>query len=450
MKKRALVLVVGGLILALAAAPVFSQGLSGKLLGHQVTIVVNVPNASIFVDDRQFPGNVVNMSEGPHDLRVSAPGFADFLQTITVTDDMTMNVTLRPLGRMFPVTVISSVPGALILVDGAQAPANRFPVTQGSHTIVVSAPGYQDFTTTVNITGPITIQARLQSALIPLTIQPSAPNASIFIDGARISGNVANVAAGTHTVRVTAPGFQEFNTTVNVAGPMVVQAPLGAMGIPLTIQTNVPGAIVLVDNLQVPGNTANVRPGRHVIRVSAPGYLDFNTSVNVTGPLVVNARLTPAGIPLTVTSNVQGAMVTVNDESKGEVPYTESLPPGSYTVTVSAPGYTDFVTSVSLAKATTINAQLRAGVANVSLVIPPQFLNREASREGAGQLKLLVDGKSFNFRKDAPRFSVTAGRHRIVLSSGALTVQFADFDFEAGRSYTLELYMELQVNYADN
>jgi hypothetical protein len=373
----------------------------------------------------------------------------DYVQTITVTGDMTVNVLLRPAVRSFPVSVVPNVNGALVFLDGVQVAGSPFPVPQGTHTIQVTAPGYQDFATTINVIGPLTIQARLVAAMIALTIQPNVPNAAIFVDGAQISGTVVNVLPGPHSVRVTAPGFREFNTTVDVAEPMVVQAVLATFGIALTVQPNVDGAIVFVDGAQISGNTVNVRPGRHDIRVAAPGYVDFGTSVNVTAPLVVTARLSAAGITLRVTSNVGGAIVAINNEVKGPVPYSEALPPGSYTVIVSAPGYSDFATTVSLSKPTTINALLQQAVANVSVVIPPGFLDR-GNREGAGQLKLFVDGKQLNFRKDTRGFPLTAGRHRIVLTSGALAVELADFDFQAGQSYTLQLYMELQAFTAGN
>jgi hypothetical protein len=443
MRKRLLLLAAGALALALAAAPAFSQA-KDLLGGVKVTIIANIPNVSVFVDDHPMRGTMFGVPKGQHVFRVTAPGYADYVETVVVNDPITLNVHLRPPVRMFPLNIVSNVEGAAIFIDGAQVAVNPAPVPAGPHTVRVAAPGFQDFNASVNVAGPLTVNAQLMPAGFPLTVQSNVANAAIFVDGAQISGNVVNVAPGVHGVRVAAAGFLDFNANVNVAGPITVNAQLKPAGIALTIQVNAPGAAIFVDGAQAPSNVVYVKPGRHMVRVTAQGYQDFNAAVNVTGPMTVNAMLKSAGFPLTVNANVQGAVVSVNNVTKGQAPYTEVFPPGSYSVTVSAPGYLDFDTTVALSQPTTINAQLQYGMATVSVVIPPQYLDREG-REGLSQLKLTVDGKPVNIRREASNMSLTAGRHRIVLSSGALVVQLGDFDFEPGMSYTVELYMELQA-----
>jgi hypothetical protein len=445
MRKPAVFVLLAVLTLVLVV-PAFGQTNTGKIFGHKVTIVTNAPNFQVFVDDRPFPGPVLNMADGRHRLRITAPGFLDWNGVVIVTADMTVNAPMRSAVPMFPLTVLPSVNGAAIFVDGVQAAQNTVPVPAGSHTVTVTAPGYLDFTATVNVASPLTVQAPLQVAFFPLTIQPSVPNAAIFVDGGQISGNVVNVAPGTHAIRVVAPGFQEFSTSVNVSGPLTVNAPLAGMGIAVTVQSNVQGPQVSIDGAPIAGNVAYVRPGRHTVHVTAPGYQDFTAVVNVVSPIVVNATLNPAGFLLTVMSNVQGAAVSVNSVARGATPYAEALPPGTYTVAVSAPGYAVFTTTVNLAQPVTVNAQLLPGMATLSFVIPPRYIDRDRGkdREG-GQLKLSVDGKTVPFRRDAPTIQLPAGRHRIVMDVGALDVPLADFDFAPGMSYTVELFMELRA-----
>lgn len=127
-----------------------------------------------------------------------------------------------------------------------------------------------------------------------LTINVNVGGYSIYIDGNMIKGNVATVTSGQHTIRVTASGYQDYNATVNVTGNTTHNVTMQPLNYNLTIQPNVGNASIYINNGLIKGNVASLRPGSYSIRVTAPGYLDFNTTVQLNGHMTLPVTLQPA------------------------------------------------------------------------------------------------------------------------------------------------------------
>ena len=432
-------------VFLIAGLPLSAQGLSGgaKSVTYKITVNSNVPNAIVHVDNGQIMGNTATVKAGNHTIKVTAAGYSDYVQNVDVRSNMTINATLKSQGHQ--VTFSSNVNNPVVFVDGAQVAGTVVVLLPGNHSIRVTAVGFLDYVSAVNVTGPMVVNAQLKSAGHQVTINVGVPGALIFVDGAQISGNVVMLLPGNHSVRVTASGYLDYVTTVNVTGPIVLNAQLKSAGYQVTINTNVVDPDIYVDGARIAGNSVVLQAGTHSLRVTAHGYEDYNTTLRVTGPMQVNAQLTIAGFLLTVTSDVRGAAVSINNVAKGTVPYSEYLPPGTYMIAVAAPGYMSYVTSVALNGPMTVNAQLVSSApATVSFVFPREFLDKN-NRDPHGQIKILVDGKTVSVRGDTKSIKVQPGQHTIEVTSGGLTVQTADFDFSPGASYTVELYMELQM-----
>jgi hypothetical protein len=350
--------------------------------------------------------------------------------------------------RIWTLTVNVDVPGAIIYVDNDLVQGNRVQVSGGAHNVKVHADGYFDFVGPVTVTGNQAFSVQMRPQLFPLSIRVNVAGAAVVVDGARVAGPT-NVSSGTHNVQVTAPGFQDYVTVVNVASPMnldVVLQPQARM-FPLAIRVNVAGAIVMVDGVQVAG-PQRVPAGSHEVQVTAPGFSDYFSTVNVAGPMAVDVALQPAGMLLTVNANVVGALVTVNNVAKGAAPYAEALPPGNYTVRVSANGYNDYITTVSLNQPMTLNAQLERplGPPLLTFVFAPTFLDPDVkANDPQGSVKIFVDNRRVNPNQQLDQVAVSPGRHRIRVASGAFSVQLGDMDFQAGMSYSIELTMGLGV-----
>ncbi len=269
-----------------------------QLATANLTIQANPANAAIFIDNAQIKGNATVITLGTHSVKVTAPGYIDFTTAVNVTGNMTLPVTLQ--AATVALTIQANPGNAVIFIDNGQIKGNVATVTLGTHTVKLSAPGYIDFTTSVNVTAAMTLPVTLQPATVALTIQANPANAAIFIDNGQIKGNTATVTLGTHTVKVSAPGFIDFTTSINVTAATTLPVTLQAATAALTIQTNPSNAAIFVDNGQIKGNTATVILGTHMVKVSAPGYIDFTTSVNVTAAMTLPVTLQPAFASLTV------------------------------------------------------------------------------------------------------------------------------------------------------
>lgn len=435
-------LAVLALGLVFVGGHLFGQGLLPKKI-WDLTITVNVPNASLYVDNVLIQGNTTKVAGGAHNLKVHADGYADFNGPVTVNGNMTYAVRLNPLA--FPLTIRVAAQNARIFVDGRDVTGMLPSVPPGSHTLQVTAPGYQDYNATVNVNGPLSLQIAMQPAW-SLMINVNVPNAAIAIDNVPLSGNVAQVAGGAHTLTVHADGYADYTGSLNVNGNMTFAVRLNPLGVALTIRVAAQNATVSIDGNNVSGTAPLVAMGSHTIRVTAPGYQDYNATVNVTAPMSLDVALQPAGFPLTVTTNVSNATISVNNVAKGNAPYAEILPPGTYTVRASADGYSDYVASVALNQATTVNVQLKPQMSFITFVIPPIFkANDLRPNDPQGLVKIYVDNALVNPNRELERIAVLPGRHRIRIASGAFSVQLGDMAIDPGMIYTIELSLNLQV-----
>ena len=439
---RTLVLLV--LVIAAVAGPVFGQGLLPSKIWN-LTINVNVPGASIYVDNALIKGNVVKVSGGAHAIRIHADGYIDVTQSLTVKDNMTFNARLNP--QQYPVTIRVTAPNASILIDGNDVTGTIPSVMPGSHTIQVTAPGFQDYSTVINVSAPVTLDVSLQQAAgFNLTINVNVQNASIYVDNALIDGNIARVTGGAHLIRVHADGYNDFTQSLTVKDHMTFNVRLNSQQYPVTIRVKAPNASIFIDGNNVTGTIPSVMMGSHTIQVTAPGFQDYSTVINVSAPVTLDVSLQQAGFLLTVNSNVNDATVIVNNQPKGSVPYSEYLPSGTYTVRVSAAGYNDYTTSVVLDRALTLNAPLTQMSSTLTFEIP-QIFRDPTMRPGdpTDVVRIYIDNRLVNPNRELSKIAITPGRHRIRISSGSFSMQLGDFTVQAGMSYIIELALDMKV-----
>jgi hypothetical protein len=440
LKLRALTLIALGLVFTCGTA--LGQNLLPKKI-WTLTIRVNVPNAQVYVDNVLIAGITTKVAGGDHGIKVHADGYADFNGTVKVTANTTYPVRLDPLG--YPLTLRVPAPNARIFVDGRDVTGSVPSVGPGAHTIQVTAPGYMDYVTTINVSGPVSMEIPLQQGWI-LTINVNVPNAAISVDNVPIAGNATAVQGGTHTLSVHADGYADFVGSVNVNGAMTYSVRLNPLGVALSIRVSTPGASVFVDGNDVTGTVPQVAKGQHAIRVAAPGFLDYNASVNVTGPMAIDVVLQPAGFALTVNANVMNATVAVNNVVKGATPYQETLPPGTYSVRVSAEGFADYAVTVALNKPMTVNALLKSQASYVSFIIPAGARDPEVrGNDPQAAVRIYIDGALVNRNREMEQIPVKPGRHAVRAAIGAFSVQMPDLNVEPGMSYTIELSLTLQV-----
>lgn len=114
--------------------------------------------------------------------------------------------------------------GATIYVDGqvvSRSANATFAVRPGNREIRVTAPGYRDYSVTVNVRAGSNVQVTARLVAIPregtLSVRSNIGGALVFVNGSQVgrtnqSGtlNVSNLPAGQHEVVVVSPNYRSF------------------------------------------------------------------------------------------------------------------------------------------------------------------------------------------------------------------------------------------------
>ncbi|MBU0926361.1 MAG: PEGA domain-containing protein [Spirochaetes bacterium] len=277
-----------------------------------------------------------------------------------------------------------------------------------------------------------------------LTIAVNPGNAAIFVDGTQIKGNVATVTAGNHTVMTQAKGYLDFSTTVSVAGNMTLPITMQPATFQLSVNAaNVKGAQVMLNGAMAGATpfAGQIAPGSYTVTVQAPGFLSYSESFTLAGPKAINVTLQPATFQLSVNAtNVKGAQVLLNGGAAGTAPFNTQLSPGTYTVTVQAPGFVSYSESFMLTGPKSISVTLQPAMGTVSINLPAASINTDLKGGHWSQILIFVDGAP----QKGQTVQVTPGRHLIKITSGGLQIE-GFYDIQAGQTITFEPYLGINV-----
>ena len=185
----------------------------------------------------------------------------------------------------------SSPSGANVYVDGTYNGVTPMTLTlyPGNHNIVLKLSGYNDWSTTVYVTAGSsqTINPSLTPAIFgSLSIGSAPAGASVFMDSAyqgitNPSGGLTlnNIPSGSHIIKVTASGYNDWIETVyvkpnaNTYVPVVMTrigpspTPVPAAGA-INIVSTPAGAEIYIDNIfrgYTPATITEIDPGLHQI-----------------------------------------------------------------------------------------------------------------------------------------------------------------------------------------
>lgn len=197
--------------------------------------------------------------------------------SLTVTANVQAQVEIRTAGTTKDALANAST-------YQGRTPFTQADLAKGAYTVTVSANGYESQTRQIDLQDNQTINFNLQQINFQLRVISNVPAAQIYINNQSVGrGSVTQTnRPGNYRVRVTASGYNEFNTTVNLNEDKVVNVVLQpSMG---TVNIDIPATVldprvnnavsqvrIFVDGTQQNATTLQLRPGRHAIRISSGG-----------------------------------------------------------------------------------------------------------------------------------------------------------------------------------
>ena len=191
--------------------------------GGEINILTNPPGLSGSIDGGPFSSSPLQaqVSVGAHTYRIKSPngtiyeGSFAMRNGAMITRRVDFSAPAAAGDSLFGgLVVTANVEGARISVDGRGSPGGTVPqgfsrLPVGTHTIVVSKPGYEDSAGQVVIQEgkSTTFRAQLTSAGGEINIQTNPAGLSVSVDGGPFSPSPlqAQVSVGAHTYRIKLP-----------------------------------------------------------------------------------------------------------------------------------------------------------------------------------------------------------------------------------------------------
>lgn len=376
---------LAALAIAAGAAPGANAPPDGEAL---LRIQSEPPGASVRIDGTHrgvTPLTLEEIPPGEHLLSLSAPGYRDHHQTLTLGAGTrrTVDVALEPLTGL--ALVHSDPPGAEITIGGAtygRTPLLLTTLPFGSYRLDFSREGHESRSIDVTIKDrrPFKVSVALPSTSGALSVASDPSGAEVFVNG---------IPQG-HT--------------------------------PVTVP-------------RIPAED----PVR--VRVSAEGYEPFEQTLRLTPghTETLTIPLSPRPSVLKVTSEPPGARLRVNGRLRGITPLEiNDLPPGEYTLALELRGYDPLTRTVRLEKGKTRTELflLESNTGGIMLTTEPAGVTVLLDDVPLGETEAPETG-SDRISKPFAMEAVPAGLRRLRLMRRGFFDRELQVEVERGKTATL-------------
>jgi len=215
-------------------------------------ISVSSSPSNAYIDlDGDYTGSITpktlsSVSQGRHTIRLRHTDYYDWTTTVDVVSGRTssVSVALTPISSptLGSISVSSSPSGAYIKsLDGIgyggvlKTPCTVPNVKPGTHVIELSLAGYEDWSTSVQVNpgGISSVSATLVPKTTPATggtisVSSSPSSANVYLDNT-YKGitplTIPDVSTGTHTIKVTLAGYDDWSQNVQVTSGETLPIP---------------------------------------------------------------------------------------------------------------------------------------------------------------------------------------------------------------------------------
>jgi len=321
----------------------------------------------------RVPGTLVSLHAGgnlwllpgSHVVRGEHEGYMPAQVDIDVKHDVPAMARLRLAKLPGKLRIDTTHIAAVVSIDGEET--GRAPgvvtVPAGVHTILLRAPRYVDYITSVDIQGAGASQdlkAVLQPSWGTIQITAIPSGARISVDGvdSGVAPKVVDAPSGVRQIRISAPGLKTWESSIVLnAGEALNVGPI-TLGQPDAhlILTSVPsGAEVTVGGShrgRTPLDLDLPAGAEHELMVNAPGYATWTRKVFAdTGKkLGIVARLEAVGALVTVEGEPNGARLFIDGVDRGLTPQSLELSALEHRFEVRKQGWVPFTGTVTPSK----------------------------------------------------------------------------------------------------
>jgi hypothetical protein len=322
----------------------------------------------------------VALPPGNYEIEVARDGYVSRKFPVRIVDsEVTVPITLTPTPpppppvappapapTQYRLTVQPDPSNATVQLLNSKTPYQPgVQLPPGDYTVEIVQSDYETQRVKVKIvssdvTVPVALTRKPVAAALPpplpptqyrLTVHPDPPTAQVRLRGSKTvyQPGVA-LPPGSYTVEVSQSGYQSKQVPVRIASsdltiPVVLAKLPDISQYRLLVQTDPPGAEVRLRGTKTAYRSGGVLllPGNYTVEVSQPGYDSKQVTARIadgdlTLPVTLNKRIEPTQYRLTVSPDPPNAKVRLMNAPAAYRPGV-ALPPGSYTVEVSASGY---------------------------------------------------------------------------------------------------------------
>lgn len=203
----------------------------------------------------------------------------------------------------FQLTITGIPQGAALFINGEQrafSASGRFAIflPVGTHEVLIMQEGFEDFVRVVALDKDTQIAVNLDRDTFRLTITGIEAGSVLWVggdpqtySGGRFTGDFP---PGTYEIRVNKPGFEPFETTVQLTSDRTVTVRQVEEGYRLTINGIQSGSTLFVngDRVTFSGSTfqGTFAPGNVRIRLTRSGFQDYEATINLNEDKAVTVR----------------------------------------------------------------------------------------------------------------------------------------------------------------
>jgi len=250
--------------------------------------------------------------------------------------------------------VVDAVGPAEVQISGLVIPIGpRFLLRSGEYELTVTVPGYETYQDMISVSDAESQRLEVSPAIKPgwVTINSTPPGAEADLDGITIGTTPLkrlSLPAGTATLTLTLPRFQQRTATIDITGRDIEQTLLFDMApdwADIVVDANPSDATVWLEDepLGDVGAVIPIMSGERQLIIRANGYVDEVIELSVVAGVpqeIGPVDLKPSAGVLTLTSTPTGAAVAIDGVFEGRTPLEVELAPDqSHTIQLTKSGY---------------------------------------------------------------------------------------------------------------